>query len=203
VPGSPRLRRRGATPEILLGRQVTWTAVDAAGRTSTCSSSVTVRDTTPPEVTTDIDNCCLDSHHETLASVGHYTVRDICDPRAAETADVRVTSDEPTGRRECPDGIAKHGHIFMRAEAGEGHARGNGRVYDLTISARDASGNVMEKKVDQGRCRGCEGAVCVPPSHSPFECHLFGRASCEAVDDGQSYDATKCEAGDPWMPYHR
>lgn len=183
---------------------VTWTVSDDSGNTSHCSSSVRVADTTPPAVTVNITACCLWSPNHKFVDVGTYSAVDVCDPGAAGTAAVAVTSDEPTqsmpgpgGPDHCPDAQAGDGRISLRAERSGTTGSDNGRVYDITVTARDASGNVGSRHVNNGGCRGCPGAVCVPHDQNPKSPgQTPGNdpgGACDAIDDGQSYDALVCQ----------
>jgi hypothetical protein len=121
-----------------------------------------------------------------IEDVGTYEVVDVCDPKAAGSAVVTVTSDEPTaqgagGPKHCADAVVEGNHISVRSE----RSGDNGRVYGISIAAKDASGNVGNLKV-QGGCTGCSGAVCVPHDQSSPE------GVCSAIDDGQTYDALVC-----------
>jgi hypothetical protein len=177
---------------------VTWTARDPNGNQSQCSSSVVVADTTPPAITAQLTSCCLWPPNHEIVDVGTYQVVDACDPSAAGTAVVTVTSDEPPaqgagGPKHCADAVVEGNHISLRSE----RSGDNGRVYGITITAKDASGNPGTLKV-QGGCAGCSGAVCVPhdqSSPSAGEDRPPTRPSgvCNATDDGQTYNALACQ----------
>ena len=183
---------------------VTWTATDARGNTRQCSSSVRVADTTPPAVTVNIGSCCLWPPNHKLVEVGSYAASDVCDPGAGGTTAVAVTSDEPTasapgagGPNHCPDAEASNGRISLRAERSGPAGRDNGRVYQLTVTARDASGNVATRRVTDGGCPGCPGAVCVPHDQNPKSPGQRPGNDpggvCNAIDDGQSFNAAICQ----------
>lgn len=93
-------------------------------------------------------------------------IEDNCDPNPRVF--LRITSDEPTqGSQGAPDAKITDGKkVFLRAERANA---GDGRVYVVTITATDFSGNSTSKSV----------AVKV---------NL--REKKEAVDSGQFYDAT-------------
>lgn len=183
---------------------VTWTATDDKGNSSHCSSSVRVTDTTPPAVTVNITACCLWPPDHKFVDVGTYSAVDVCDPGAAGTAAVAVTSDEPSesapgagGPDHCPDAQAEGGHISLRAERSGAAGHDNGRVYEITVTAHDASGNVRTRHVSNGACRGCPGAVCVPHDQNPKSPgQTPGNdpgGACDALDDGQNYNAFVCQ----------
>src|SRR5206468_12470353 len=78
----------GATP-------VTFTATDASGNVTSCSTSVIVRDTTPPSLTLTADQSALwpPNHRLVPVRIG-WQVSDRCDP-AATARLVSVESSEP------------------------------------------------------------------------------------------------------------
>jgi hypothetical protein len=128
---------------------------------------------------------------------------DVCDPGAGATTTVAVTTDEPTasapgagGQDHCPDAQVANGHISLRSERSGPAGHDNGRVYGLTATARDASGNVGTLRV-AGGCPGCPGAVCVPHDQNPKSPGQTPGNSptgvCNAIDDGQIYNASVCQ----------
>lgn len=119
---------------------VTWTAVDAAGNTSTATQTVTVVDTTAPVITM---SACLDklwppNHKMVLAST--VSVSDTADPNVAVT--ITVTSNQAIQGKgaghTAPDWEVIDGNVYLRAER-SGHD--SDRVYTITVTATDASGN--------------------------------------------------------------
>jgi hypothetical protein len=108
-----------------------------------------------------------------MVDVGvRFTLRDNCDPNPQVF--LQITSDEPArsakghgGSQSAPDAkIIADRRVLLRAERSED---GDGRVYVLTLTARDSSGNAVAAT--------SEVKVNVSP----------GR---EAVDSGQFYDPT-------------
>lgn len=126
---------------------VTWTSSDAAGNTSTATQSITVTDTTPPEIS---NACATDklwppNHKMVLVATG--SVNDIADPNA--TFSIAVTSNQPIngtgdGNTE-PDWIANstssNYDVSLRAERAGNLGQ---RDYSIVISATDASGNTAQ-----------------------------------------------------------
>jgi len=168
---------------------VTWTAKDPKGNQSQCSSTVTVADTTAPAITTQMSTCCLWPPTHELVDVGSYQAVDVCDPTAVSSVTATVTSDEPTGStqgpggpKHCADAVVDNQRISLRSE----RSGDNGRVYSISISAKDASGNVANKTVSGAAC-GCAGSVCVPHDQSTSS------GTCSASDDGQKYNALVCQ----------
>jgi hypothetical protein len=93
-----------------------------------------------------------------------------------------ITSDEPTatdkgsgGAQHAPDAAIEGGLARIRAERS---GQGNGRVYVISFISSDGKGGVCEGRVQ----------VNVPHDQRPGR---RSAANCEAVDDGQNYDATK------------
>lgn len=170
---------------------VTFTATDADGNTATCTSSVTVLDTTAPSVTLEQTAACLWPPSHEMAGVASILVSDVCDPNAGATG-VAVSSDERTssergagGPKKCPDAWVADGVIRLRAERAGPSGADNGRVYGAVRAfASDRCGNAAEAALPVGTAPGCPGAVCVPHDHG-------SAGSCPAVDDGQ-VDATVC-----------
>jgi hypothetical protein len=167
---------------------VTWTARDPSGNQSQCSSTVTVADTTAPAITAQMSACCMWPPNHELVDVGSYQAVDVCDPNAGASVTASVTSDEPTasangsgGPKHCADAVVENQRISLRSErSGEG----NGRVYSISLSAKDASGNVGKLTVSGAAC-GCSGSVCVSHDQS-------APGACGSTDDGQGYNALVC-----------
>jgi hypothetical protein len=142
--GVASLTNDNAGPYSLGSTTVTWTACDDAGNCSSTTQTVTVTDTTPPE----ISNACLTdklwppNHKMVLVSTG--SISDIADPNA--TFSVSVTSNQPingTGDGNTdPDWVvdsssANYG-VSLRAERAGNLGQ---RDYSIVINATDASGN--------------------------------------------------------------
>jgi len=193
-----------APPFFPLGSTtVTWTATDPAGNSSSCSADVVVADTTPPVITVEVDTCCLWTPNHKLTDVASYSVFDVCDPGAGASAVPAVTSDEATaselgagGGNHCPDATVAAGVFSLRAERSGTKGADNGRVYDLAVTATDASGNVGSTVISESSCDGCPGAVCVPHDQDPRSSGKpKGHSTpgvCQAIDDGQLFDALTC-----------
>jgi len=135
---------------------VTCTATDNSGNTSQCTFTVTVVDTTPPQilaVSADPDTLWPPNHKMVDVTVT-ATLDDICD--AAPTYRiVAVTGNEPVNGNAQPDWQITGDHtVRLRAERS---GKGKGRVYTIAIEATDASGNTATAHVqvnvphDQGK----------------------------------------------------
>jgi hypothetical protein len=126
------------------------TATDAAGNSSTCSFTVTVKDIEPPVITLNGKTITLWPPDHKYATI-HVTdlvasASDLCDPSVNINSVViaNVTSDEPengTGDGNTIDDIVIGGDcksVQLRAERMGG---GDGRVYTITFKVTDSSGN--------------------------------------------------------------
>ena len=164
---------------------VTFNAIDQCGHSVSATSTVTVQDTTPPEVMVDLENGCLWPPNHDFVEVATYQVTDVCDAGAGATG-LLVSSDEhPSiergsgGSQHCPDARLGPGGVELRAERA---GTGDGRVYGaIAVMAADECGNGSSAAVSSGT-GGCSGAACVP--------HDRSGSPCDAVDSGQVYDAT-------------
>jgi hypothetical protein len=127
---------------------VTLTVTDSHGATSSCMSTVTVVDKTPPTITgRSVDRPKLwPPDHRMVNVTVNYRANDNCGSVASTLS---VTSNEPvsgTGDDDrAPDWqvIDSH-HLALRAErAGNGH----GRIYTITIHSTDSAGNSTSKRL--------------------------------------------------------
>ena len=128
---------------------VTFTATDNAGNTASCTTTVTVVDTIAPDISVTVSPDTLwPPNHKMVDITAAVTVNDICD--AAPTVVLTsVTSDEPDNAIGIGDGntvndiqdaeIGAEDYAFkLRAERA---GTGDGRVYTITYTVTDASGN--------------------------------------------------------------
>ncbi len=129
----------GTTPVI-------FTATDGTNAVS-CTTSVTVVDTTPPNLTALLNRDCLWPPNGKMAEIdASITVSDVCDPNPAVVLE-SITSNEPddgigdghtTGDIQIPGVGNPDTTFYLRSERQGG---GDGRVYTVIYSATDASGN--------------------------------------------------------------
>jgi len=152
---------------------VTLVVTDSAGEMDDDEVIITVQDTTPPEVSVSIAKDSLWPPSHKMVDVGFgFNISDICNEETDIT--IGITSDEPTatapgagGTKHAPDAEFTDDGLLLRAERS---GNGDGRVYVITVTATDVSGN------------SASGAASVKVNHNKKK---------EAVDSGQDYDATE------------
>jgi hypothetical protein len=122
---------------------VTLDATDEAGNTGSDNVTVTVVDTTPPEITVSVTPDSLwPPNHKYVLVEATVTAQDACDPSPTITF-VSITSNEPDNGKgdgnTINDIVIIDDYTFeFRAERS---GMGEGRVYTITYEATDASGN--------------------------------------------------------------
>ena len=133
------------------GTLVTWTATDASGNSSTCSSSVKLVDTTPPELSIVVSpSVLLPANHKMVDIVATVTALDNSDPSPTLVL-VSITSSEPAEANVGGDGKTEPDiqgatpgtadfDFLLRAER---QGAGEGRTYTITYGATDACGNTQ------------------------------------------------------------
>lgn len=154
-----------APPFFNLGATVVeFTATDDDGNASQCQATVTVVDTTPPEIEVVLAPTLLwPPNHKMVDIAASVTVSDICDPSPTFVL-ASITSSEPDDARGIGDGHTMNDiqeaafgtpdtAFKLRAERA---GRGSGRIYTVTYTAMDGSGN-----------QASASAVVVVPKSSP------------------------------------
>ena len=137
------------------GGQSTYTAVYSDGTTTvmvvvndgqsapiTQSTSVTVRDTTPPIITslTASPSVLSPPNHKMVPITISASATDICDPNP-QSRIIAVTSNEAG-----PGQYQITGNLTLNLMS-DRNGGGNGRIYTISVEARDASGNTTTKSV--------------------------------------------------------
>ena len=125
----------------------TFVATSSSGNKDSCSFTVTVKDNKPPFITPVFAYPTLlwPPDHKLKNVTVNYFSWDNCEPASCSLS---VSSNEPvlgTGFGDkAPDWVIpdKH-HVKLRAERS---ASGDGRVYTITVTCTDASGNASTQK---------------------------------------------------------
>ena len=145
-------------PNVLGADTFTYTIDDGQGGTDTATVTVTIVDTTPPDVTASVDTASLWPPNHQMENVG-LTVNTSDNGGGAVTTAVSVYSDEdnlaPGSGNFSPDAtLVPPSTLQLRAERS---GAGDGRVYLIAIVATDASSNSSVSCV----------TVVVPKNNSP------------------------------------
>jgi PKD repeat protein len=128
---------------------VTLNATDMAGNTASGNVTVTVIDTTPPEINaTATPSALWPPNHKYVEVKINVSVYDICDPSPTLTF-VSITSNEPGNSvgdgNTANDIVIVNDFTFnLRAERS---GTGSGRTYTITYQATDISGNTAMASV--------------------------------------------------------
>lgn len=122
---------------------LTLNATDQAGNVGSANVTVTVVDTTPPEINATVTpNVLWPPNHKYAEIKANVTAYDICDP-SPEITLVSVTSNEPDNGigdgNTIYDFVIVNDFTFNLREERAG--TGSGRIYTITYKATDASGN--------------------------------------------------------------
>jgi hypothetical protein len=143
----------GATASVTLGagvHLVTLTVTDGRGGTTTDTVTVSVLDSTPPVIAS------LSASPSVLTKANHEMVTVTVAPTATDACGATVTcrivsvsSNEPvagTGGGDLSPDWEITGNLTVRLRA-ERAAKGNGRVYTITVRCTDTSGNASTSTV--------------------------------------------------------
>ncbi len=117
---------------------------DSATNTTSCSSQITVVDTTPPVISnvSATPNVLWPPNHKMIDVTLHATTTDTCGPATWKI--ISVSSNEGVKAKgsgnTSPDWKITGDHtVKLRAERA---GKGSGRIYTITVQATDSSGNV-------------------------------------------------------------
>jgi hypothetical protein len=133
---------------------VTFTTADDHGNADTCQATVTVVDTTPPEIAVELNRYSLwpPNHKMSPITVDSLFVSDICDSNPTVVLDT-IYSDEPDNGlgdgdtandiQEAAFGTLDLAFLLRSERAGVG----DGRVYTIVFRATDHSGNSTDDTV--------------------------------------------------------
>jgi len=138
------------TGVLPLGANVlTVTVMDLFGNSASCSTLVTVVDTTPPVigVVSADPNVLWPPNHKMIAVKVHAEVTDTCGPatwRILHVSSNEAANAKGSGHTSTDWKITGDHTLTLRAER---LGKGSGRVYTITIQASDVSGNTAQKTV--------------------------------------------------------
>jgi hypothetical protein len=141
-----------AGPYPLGNTSVILTATDSKGASNQCTGTVNVIDKTPPTITSaSADPSKLwPPNHKMVNITINYSATDNCGQPACQISS--VTCNEPISSSDYA--IVDAHHLKLRADR---LGSGNGRIYTITITCTDASGNSSDQAVavtvphDQGK----------------------------------------------------
>jgi hypothetical protein len=139
-----------APPAFPIGTTVvTWTATDAAGNSASATQSVTVADTTPPDIqsVTASPEVLWPANHQMVPVDVTVAATDVLDPPVCRVD--YVGSNEPangTGDGDAAPDVIVTGELALELRA-ERSGAGSGRIYTVGIACLDAAGNVSAAEV--------------------------------------------------------
>ena len=141
-----RLSQMPAAGTVLsgVGRfQITVTATDGSGKSSSCTAVITTEDNIPPVIGEVVANHMLlfPANHKMRDIIVTYNATDNC---GNVNTVLSVTSNEPQTGKEKDWEIIDNKRLKLRAER---NGNGNGREYYITITATDASGNTSKEVI--------------------------------------------------------
>ena len=131
---------------------VTLIVSDDKGASSQCTGTVSVVDKTPPTITSAsvTPSTLWPPNHKMVDVTANYNATDNCGPRTCQISS--VTCNEPISSSDYA--IVDGHHLKLSADR---LGSGNGRIYTITITCTDASGNSSGRAVavtvphDQGK----------------------------------------------------
>jgi CSLREA domain-containing protein len=130
---------------------LTLYVTDSSGAQTSCAATVHVVDKTPPSISgaSASPNTIWPPNGKLMDVVVSYSTADNC---GAVNTTLAISSNEPTAAGDMV--VVDNHHVRLRADRS---ASGKGRIYTITITATDQSGNSSQKSVtvsvphDQGK----------------------------------------------------
>jgi hypothetical protein len=116
------------------------TATDSSGNTATATQTVTVIDNTPPTITMLTGASSFPANHKMIDFTVNYNATDNCDQPVCQISS--VTSNESISSSDYT--IVDAHHVKLRADC---LGSVNPRIYTITVSCSDASGNTSNQAV--------------------------------------------------------
>jgi hypothetical protein len=130
---------------------ITWTATDGGGNSLACAQTIVVNDVEPPQISGEaaVPDMLWPPNHKMRDVAINYTVTDNCDPLAAITCELGVSSNEPVNGigdgNTAPDWMIVNTHLVqLRSERAGG---GTGRIYTVGIVCEDTKNNASQTAV--------------------------------------------------------
>ncbi len=188
VDGNPVGRGARLPVTLPLGTHEVTLFVFDGSRYGKSSTTISVKDTRPPRVSLSFDPSCLWPVDHTLGQNATATVTDACDPNPALLGFTAAESSEPDDAlgdgHTTGDVAVAPTFVCLRAE--RAGLSSEGRTYEVTIMARDASGNagtatglvrVSHDQRPDSRCRAAPETMlvvpgdfaCIPPTGTSAE----------------------------------
>jgi hypothetical protein len=137
---APALFLLGTTP-------VTFTATDDFGNVASCVASVTVQDTIDPAISVSLDPSVLwSADHKLVTIAATVASSDLCDPSPTFVLTSIASDEEDDGLGDGDTSADVQGAALGTADTSfqlraERSGAGDGRVYTVSYTASDASGN--------------------------------------------------------------
>ncbi|WP_166264717.1 HYR domain-containing protein [Marinobacter caseinilyticus] len=130
--------------------ELSYTATDAQGLFTSCTSTVEIQDTTPPEISAVVPSTEVlwPPNHELMDVVVSVTVNDLCDNALPVCSVTGISSNEHLntagdGNTDLdwawnPDQTGSALNVLLRAER---EGSGDGRIYAVEVTCADEAGN--------------------------------------------------------------
>jgi hypothetical protein len=128
----------------------TWSALDDSRNVSSCTQTIRVVDTTPPEIKglSARPNTLWPPNHQMIPVEISVSAQDTCDPSPVCSI-TSITSNEPAnglGDGDTAPDWDLSGNLGLKLRS-ERSGTGKGRVYTINVQCTDCSGNASNKSV--------------------------------------------------------